>query len=158
MTAPDRITLQYDSSGITISRHGSEEPNPRFKAEYIRRAPEVLAADETVQAMIAAAYEAAAKACDNPPRDSATPYRDDGTWSKNDKCQHGMWHYEDCAMCSGDAIRALMPADAASALARLLAEARVAALEEAAEVARSMDGYDGGSIAVEILRMKGATP
>jgi len=33
------------------------------------------------------------------------PYRDDGIPSKNDKCPHGRYMYEDCEQCCVDAIR-----------------------------------------------------
>ena len=34
------------------------------------------------------------------------PYRADGTPSKNDKCPHGRYMYEDCEQCCSAAIRA----------------------------------------------------
>lgn len=34
-------------------------------------------------------------------------YRNDGKPSKNDKCPHGRYHYEDCDQCCADAVRAL---------------------------------------------------
>jgi len=33
------------------------------------------------------------------------PYRDDGKPSKNDKCPHGRYMYEDCESCCSQAIR-----------------------------------------------------
>lgn len=37
---------------------------------------------------------------------SATPWRSDGTPSKNDKCPHDFFMYEDCEACCAAAIRA----------------------------------------------------
>lgn len=38
---------------------------------------------------------------------AAEPYRNDGVSSKNDKCPHGRYMYEDCEPCCVDALRAL---------------------------------------------------
>lgn len=40
-------------------------------------------------------------------RKVAVPYRNDGVPSKNDRCEHGRWMYEDCEACCAVAIRAL---------------------------------------------------
>lgn len=39
-------------------------------------------------------------------KEVGTAYRDDGVASKNDKCPHGIWMYEDCEACAAAAIRA----------------------------------------------------
>lgn len=55
-----------------------------------------------------ATIEACAKLIENGfPKVVGEPYRDDGKSSKNDKCPHGHWMYEDCEACVVDALRAL---------------------------------------------------
>lgn len=39
------------------------------------------------------------------PRPLGKSFRSDGVASKNDKCVHGNWMYEDCEACLFDAIR-----------------------------------------------------
>ena len=41
----------------------------------------------------------------NIPRTVKTPFRDDGQPSKNDRCEHGQWLYEDCGCCIEDYAR-----------------------------------------------------
>lgn len=41
-------------------------------------------------------------------RDVAEPYMPDGRRTKNDKCPHGRYMYEDCEQCCAAAIRALV--------------------------------------------------
>lgn len=54
------------------------------------------------------AVEACAKLIeDGVIRKVAVPYRNDGVPSKNDRCEHGRWMYEDCEACCAVAIRAL---------------------------------------------------
>ena len=82
MTGPDRIWIDRYGGKWSHADGGTQD------VEYIRRDPAVLAALPEVQAMIAAAYEVAAK-------------RMDAGFSYN----------------AGNAIRALTPADATAALA-----------------------------------------
>lgn len=42
------------------------------------------------------------------PRPVVTPYRADGVASKNDRCNHGFYMYEDCAGCIEDFARAAL--------------------------------------------------
>lgn len=79
---------------------------PAHRLRYILATPEALSDAPEVQALIAAAVEAVIEAFDNPPRASATSLRDDGVWSKNDQCEHGAPHFEDCHQCSMNAARA----------------------------------------------------
>jgi hypothetical protein len=57
MTAPDRIWAYRSSAGGLRSQDwtADEDIGPRFGTEYLRRSPEVLAADESVKALVAAA-------------------------------------------------------------------------------------------------------
>jgi hypothetical protein len=120
MTAPfpDNAWLTYAEA---TARWGVQT-NKR-QAEYIRRSPEVLAADESVKALVAAAYEAGAKAVK--------------------KRWWGGTHWID-DNSDADRIRALTPADAASALTRLLAEARVAERDRLAAMFQAQCPKCGG--------------
>lgn len=42
------------------------------------------------------------------PRPVAKPFRADGVASKNDRCEHGQWMYEDCGQCIEQFARAAL--------------------------------------------------
>ena len=84
-------------------------------AEYLRRAPEVLAADATAQAMLAAAF------------DGIEERFMDAVWEALKADTNDLRKQQRILR----AYRALTPADAASALARLLAEAENRILNKA---------------------------
>jgi len=42
------------------------------------------------------------------PRTVKIAFRDDGQPSKNDRCEHGQWFYEDCGCCIEDYARKAM--------------------------------------------------
>ena len=41
-------------------------------------------------------------------RESAVKFRTDGKYSKNDKCKHGLFMYEECGQCLSDFARAAL--------------------------------------------------
>jgi len=117
-----------------------------LRAEVARlRAPEVLAADETVQAMMGAVYEAAA----NRLLDLVAERKTSGKNAGNDYI----------AACARK-VASLTPADAASALARLLAEAENRGIERAAVWIESVPQvlHERQEIASALRKLKGATP
>lgn len=143
MTAPDRIWAgTYDDQSsdnedewaMNVPYWREDDRDPHFETEYIRRDPAVLAADPMVQALVGAVIDEAMEAFESPPRASAVPWRDDGVCCKHDRCEHGIWHYEDCHDCSMSAVRNLRP-DAAASLDRMLRDAKNEALEQAAQAA-----------------------
>lgn len=99
-------------------------------------------AEAETQALVADALERALDAFDAPPRASDHPHRSDGVQSKNDRCEHGIPHYEDCHDCSIQSVAALIPADHAAALAardeRMRAEGRKAGMERAGDLCNSV--------------------
>lgn len=111
MTAPDRIWAYCDPASDTYGGWDVAGPGVyNDRAEYIRHdaSPEVVATMPGAQAMVAAAYEAAATEADR-------------HYAKGDMGNPGHW------------IHALTPADAKAALDRLIAKAVAAAYEVTAK-------------------------
>lgn len=121
MTAPfpDNAWLTYAEATARWGAQTSER-----QAEYLRHDTAALASSEVVQALIGAVLEEAANAV---PQD--LPYgKADGELMRGRAIG-----YKDAAFDAQSAIRALRP-DATAELARMLREARNAALEEAARI------------------------
>jgi len=111
MTGPDRAFIAWphiNGAGLAFKTDNGH------RTEYIRRDPAVLAALPEVQALIAAAYEVAA---------TCTEWT---AWGQ----RHNLTE------ASRRAIRALTPADATAALARIVREAEARGMERAADRAR----------------------
>ena len=157
MTAPDRIWLWNPD---IATENGVSITDPEFEArkalggalvprhEYVRSAPAVLAADAMVQAMIAAAYGAASDHVVNEAKRLIDPEAKGASGA--------MSYMRDLA----DEIDALTPADATSALARLLAEAENRGIERAADVllqSLPREYGDHRDYRKAILALKGAT-
>ena len=106
MTGPDRIWIDRHGGNWSPVDGGTQD------VEYIRRDPAVLAALPEVQAMIAAAYEVAAKVVDT--CNAEGPYQSIGAAGR---------------------IRALTPADATAALARTVQDAEARGMRRAAAIA-----------------------
>ena len=104
MTGPDRIWIDRHGGNWSPVDGGTQD------VEYVRRDPAVLAALPEVQALIAAAYETAAKVVDT--CNAEGPYQ---------------------AIGAAGRIRALTPDDATTALAARDAAMRAQELREAAE-------------------------
>lgn len=123
MTGPDRIwAFDYDlqdNDGTWRNWQcwSEDHPKPLNATEYIRRDPAVLAALPEVQALIAAAYEVAAKVVDT--CNAEGPYQSIGAAGR---------------------IRALTPADATAALAARDAAMIARGMREAATLLREQ-GY-----------------
>ena len=115
MTGPDRIWIDRHGGNWSPVDGGTQD------VEYIRRDPAVLAALPEAQALIAAAYEVAAKTADE---------------CRRSACTAGMGMEPVLA-----AIRAMTPADATAALAARDAAMRAEGLREAAEVAFGVTPY-----------------
>ena len=112
MTGPDRIWIDRYGGKWSHADGGTQD------VEYIRRDPAVLAALPEMQALIAAAYEAAAKVVDT--CNAEGPYQSIGAAGR---------------------IRALTPSEATAALAARDAAMRAEGLREAAEVAFGVTPY-----------------
>ena len=121
MTGPDRIWAWPWEVNPRMGQWSDAQEIVGDGNEYIRRDPAVLAALPEVQAMIAAAYEVAAKVVDT--CNAEGPYQSIGAAGR---------------------IRALTPSDAAAALARIVREAEargmVKGMREAATLLREQ-GY-----------------
>lgn len=121
MTGPDRIWIDRHGGNWSPMDGGTQD------IEYIRRDPAVIAALPEVRALIAAAYEVAARLCDAKHADYMISKGRDPE------------KYESAYSFLARSIRNLTPADATAALARIEREAeargRVKGVREAAEIA-----------------------
>ena len=138
MTGPDRIWLTFEDRGASWSGsyrsfrcttldHSEARRGADDYPEYIRRDPAVLAALPEVQALIAAAYEAAAKFLTDTVAE----------WSCGHDARHcDCWRDKEQWSLAAEAVDGLTPADATAALARIVREAEARGMERAADRAR----------------------
>lgn len=149
MTGPDRIWIDRHGGNWSPVDGGTQD------VEYTRRDPAALAALPEVQAMIAAAYEAAAKFLTDTVAE----------WSCGHDARHcDCWRDKEQWSLAAEAVEGLTPADATAALAArdaaMIARGRVKGLREAATLLREQ-GYGTApkqilARAAEIERESGA--
>ena len=132
MTGPDRIWATEDKGNFGEDKFFTTRPMKGL-TEYIRRDPAVLAALPEVQAMIAAAYEAAAQTVATQGDSSATEALGQRICCSGHMCGCRGATVEEWLL---HLIRALTPADATAALARIVREAEARGMERAAARAR----------------------
>ena len=121
MTGPDRIWIDRHGGNWSPVDGGTQD------VEYIRRDPAVLAALPEVQALIAAAYDVAAKFLTDTVAE----------WSCGHDARHcDCWRDKEQWSLAAEAVEGLTPADATAALARIVREAEARGMERAADRAR----------------------
>lgn len=104
-TTGSSIELQAALTQIVAQRDMLQESVGNGALECLRLSREINAQAAEIERLRAAL---GAVAEGDVPRRAATVFRDDGQPSKSDRCEHGMWHYEDCGECiSGFAHEAL---------------------------------------------------
>lgn len=138
MSGPDRIwaTAYYSQSRSEHVREWSERGyDDRQAYQYIRHDPAVLAALPEVQALIAGAYEAAAKAVADSEFDHPRRYN---TFSR-----------------LADRIRAMIPADAIAARDAMIAEAVAKEREACAQAAHDAVTHPSAYACREAIRKRG---
>ena len=126
MTGPDRIWATEDKGNFGEDKFFTTRPMKGL-TEYIRRDPAVLAALPEVQALIAAAYDVAAKFLTDTVAE----------WSCGHDARHcDCWRDKEQWSLAAEAVEGLTPADATAALARIVREAEARGMREAADRAR----------------------
>ena len=120
MTGPDRIWIDRHGGNWSPVDGGTQD------VEYIRRDPAVLAALPEVQALIAAAYEAAASVLDD----------------ECDLARIALPQAVPVLRADARDIRALTPADATAALAARDAAMQAKGMREAAGIAWALEDGD----------------
>ena len=126
MTGPDRIWATEDKGNFGEDKFFTTRPMKGL-TEYIRRDPAVLAALPEVQALIAAAYDVAAKFLTDTVAE----------WSCGHDGRHcDCWRDKEQWSFAAEAVEGLTPADATAALARIVREAEARGMERAAARAR----------------------
>ena len=136
MTGPDRIWAERKTMPGDPAENGYWESRDLYAltmAEYIRRDPAVLAALPEVQALIAAAYDVAAQTVATQGDSSATEALGQRICCSGHMCGCQGATVEEWLL---HLIRALAPADATAALARIVREAEARGMERAADRAR----------------------
>ena len=140
MTGPDRIWVNWkpadDEHPPSVVGAATVYPHINtmaYPVEYVRRDPAVLAALPEVQALIAAAYEVAAQTVATQGDSSATEALGQRICCSGHMCGCRGATVEEWLL---HLIRALTPADATAALARIVREAEARGMERAADRAR----------------------
>lgn len=79
--------------------------NPHLVVALVNAAPSLLAAARNAERLRAALEKIADL---DIPRAAYLPWRSDGKPSKNDRCEHEVWMYDECSECTANVARAAL--------------------------------------------------